>query len=931
MPQVPKSEGEPQFQTGGLPGIQYPYRGEFGRMGASVEKLSQGIDKASMTISEISSEVQRQHDIATSSIGHAQGVLDEADEVEKAKLSSPDGLVHDPITGETQDYNGHPMTIADQYAQNADQRYQAWQIGKTPGAKEMFAAKMQPQLTNNTLILRNYGLSLQAEFAKNAGSVVADTVGRDFHTKFVPDEMPYYSGPATPSKLEGPVGSGGPEDQTGVNDLVGKQGAPAQGTGGPQDLSGGTKQWPSQQKFLAGLARIQQTVQQLGPVQGKLGSMGQPEVDVQKKILTARTTWEWFMSGMDDLTNAQGSRQALHQQAKDASSTAFMQLHSMSDIVNGKDPESMANQAAGRPSWNSSATPEQIIKANQIIQERIPATREVDKAEYNMLIGQNLMNAHNVKDLDAFEHSGLLQRQIMAGNALGIPPAEQVEKMAPILAAMYHSKMENDLGRISSTAQQTAYMGRMMQDLKIRTPRIYAAMGYTNSAEMGQALGNKVLPEFANKIAANDAAIKKDPMGYAGGYVPGVVNSQGMPETRNPVRRGLEDRLAQSQSAMELFKPASPGSNSTVWETLQKNANLDGGTMLVHGTAPNLSNAAFENQAKLVKNLKDPAMISEYFKALGNQRGSDAEKENFQTALVEQGKLPQTYLDVLNLETPAEREASWARLGAGAAPIPAGFNDPKGTQLNADAVSHSEAIARFLNVKYGVNATIARRTLQVYQNSWKESVKQAGAPGRDMSYADAMDFADHEREVTTGDVGNVGARAHFPVIGFDIGSSGPQVPLEFGRPTRPGPPTFSDEEKKNIQDMLLYAQTDGLKLMKIAPVPGALPANPNANPSTSGEDFAGVKPSGNLATDKAAADKAAAIRGQREFYASRPAIWKRADGGYRIFVNETNDTGRLTGRNVPMQVVGTDGKNHYVDVTEAAALAGRPKTAPGTQ
>lgn len=845
-PQVPGMDNNPPQLSENVPGVQFPFRQEFARQGAALEHLGEGIQSAAQKGAGIYDEIQRQHDISTSANAATQATVRHSQMVQDIAMSSPDGFVRDPDTTEIiKNSDGSQKTIAQQYWENADHDYQNDQEGMSPRAAAMYRERMQRTIGENTQRLQMKGLDLQAQSTELKIGDMKDTISKDFSRSFVPDTNPYYSG--------------------------------------PKDENGAIKQYPSAQKFFDGVQQVLLTRQQMGSVQGKPGTYGPTEVEALKKGDASQLADQWLDSAKYDLMESAGSRAALHKSLKDGSSTAGMQIHSLLDIIDGKDPESQQRAAQKLPTINSSLTPPQIDRWKKDLLGMMPVAKEVDKSEYELQKASLTDAAKGVRDLDQFFGSDLFQKTLIAGGGLQMSAAERTKDFLPIVSQAVVSAATASVGDLSSPESKRQKANAILNDAGPRWIQLAQMLGEKNTQGFDEAIRAHASEQVASKLQEDERQMREDPIKYMAGVRQGPQGPNGDVGYRNKTAHAIENKLDPSSGDPSLFAIFKPLGNKSVLETAQATANNGYARMFGQTSDVSiLSNDQWKDQARRIKNSTDPKQITDYFKMLSKSSLTPAQQETFTQNLVHKGELPQTYVDALNLKTPAEREAQWAKLSSGSAPVP---DDLSEKQINGWSQEDNKPVAMFLDRKYGPNSPIARKTLDAYNSSYKQDVIQA--INRGLSESDARAYARGQRDKTTGAIGIVGAQND--ILGFHFGPAGPQVPVEFGSNN------YTPDQQTKIRDTLLdYQSKDTLSKYKFVTPPGALPENPNA-PSPA------------------------------EHIAANVSMWRRVGGGWRLQVQQIDKENRATGISQDVQVYGADGKPHYYEVKDSDALAGAPQ------
>jgi len=854
MPQVPGLDNNTPTLSQNVPGVQLPYRGEFGREGQAYEKLGAELNQAAQTGSQIYDGIQQQHDISTAQKNFVNQKREDDQKIQDLSNTSPDGFVHDDY-GVVKNSDGSARTIGQEYWEWADGNYQSRQDQMSPRAAAMFRESMLPQMGQNAQKLQGIQLNLQRKDSENTATDMKESAAKSFDVLPVPTDTPgYYESP---------------------------------------DVGGGIKQYPSAQKLYDALHDQQLYRQRQGPSSGRAGLYNPTEVDILQKSDASELADKWLTSAKLDIMESQGSRAALHQSLKDGSSTALSQVHNLLDIVEGKDPQSIKRASATTetglpplPTVNSSLTADQVTKWRAELLGMIPAAKEVDKSEYELQKQQLGDYAKGVKNLDQFTGSPLFQKTMMAGSGLGMTPAERVKDLAPSFSSAILSSTLSTTTGVNSPEAKRQTVANVLADAQKRWPQFSQMLGEKNTEGFGEAMTAEVSKQAAAKLQEDEHQMRADPVKYMAGIQEGPQGPGGAPKYRNKMAHDIENALDPqvNPSLFSIFKPMSNGKSAM--ENAQLTAN--NGYAKMFGSKADVSilqKEQFEDQAKRLQNSNDPHLVTNYFQQLDKQNMTAAQKENYIQDLVHKGGLPQTYVDALNLKTPAEREARWADLRSGPPPMPEGLNDKQVEQFSQE---NNKSLYSFLDRKYGPNSPEGRTARNTYDKSWQSDFKQG--VGRGMSESDAKDYANGQRDKTTGAIGIVGAQHDFFGTGLmHWGTVGPQVPVEFGSNK------YTEDQQQNIRDTLLHFQSkDTLAQYKFVQPPGALPPNENA-PSDA------------------------------ENMASRASMWRRVGGGWRLQAQQLDKENRPTGISQDVQIYGHDGKPHYLEVGEDAALAGPPK------
>lgn len=144
MPKVPNES--PQISLN-VPGVQAPFTREFGKVGSASEQVGTDLQGQSERLNE---QVQQLAALDASQTAMAADKIDSDYEMAKLKLSSADGLVRDD-DGQIVQKDGRAMTIADQYHDWADSRYQKNQGSMPNGIAQSMYQKEALNYYSNTI------------------------------------------------------------------------------------------------------------------------------------------------------------------------------------------------------------------------------------------------------------------------------------------------------------------------------------------------------------------------------------------------------------------------------------------------------------------------------------------------------------------------------------------------------------------------------------------------------------------------------------------------------------------------------------------------------------------------------------------------------------------------------------------------------------
>lgn len=850
MPTVPGIDQTPSLSQN-VPGVAFPMRGA-SEAGEMISRGGKGVEAFGQDIGVISDEIQRQQDVSTAALATTKSEISLRGISQNVADQSTDGFMHDDDGSISTNKDGSQRTILQEGWDQMNTHYQDAQQGMTPRAAAIYRSATLRAVGENAQRLQGQQLVLQSQAAKNSVGAMLDVASKDFDQSFVPKDNAYYT---------------------------------------TQQTDGSTKEYPSAQKLFDAIDQSRLTIQRLGPQGDKPGAYAASEVQPAQQDAASKLAENWLTSAKLDLIESQGSRAALHQSMKDASSTAVMQAHSLLDIVEGKDQQSQRRNSVGAPTVNSSLTPAQVEKWRSDILGMIPAAKEVDKSEYELQKQQLGETAKGVKNLDQLFNSALMQKTVMMGSGLGMTSAERVKDFAPIVSDGVVAAALSSTTPINSPEAKRQAATAVLQDAAKRWPVFAQQIGEKDVSGFGNAIATAASKQVAEKLAEDERKMRENPLGYAAAIRPGPQGPGGTPQYGDKTQHALEGKLdprSGDPSLTAIFKPMSPGGKS-VLQTAQESANNIYSRMFnSKADVSALQPEQFKDQARRIVSSNDPHLITTYFSKLEQSGLSDKQKEAFQQDLVDKGGLPQTYVDALNnLKTPAEREARWATLQAGAPALPEGVSHQTLEQLNQQ---DNKNLYKFLDTKYGPNSPAARTARDTYGKAYKDDIVEG--LNRGMGESQARAYAQGLRDKTTGAIGIVGAE--HSLWGIGLGRYGPQVPVEFGSNK------YTPEQQQHITDTLLHFQdSKTLSQYKFVPAPGALPKNDNA-PSDADNVAANV------------------------------SMWRKVPGGWRLQQKELDKENRPTGNSTDVQIYVSDGKTktaHFLEVHEQDALAGPPQGA----
>lgn len=768
-----------------VPGVQFPFRQEFGREGAGIEHVGQGVEELARSGNEIYDEIQRQHDITTATQASTEAEVQHSQMRTQLENSSPDGFVREDTTGEIiQNRDGTQKTIAQQYWENADQDYQSRQNNMSPRAAAMFRQQMQRTIVENTQRLQLKGLEMQRKNTEDQIGNIKDTFSKDFDRSFVPSNSPYY---------------------TAAGD------------------NGSTKQYPSAQKFFDSVQTIQLLRQQQGPIPGKPGMYNPAEVEALKKGDSSDLANNWLTSAKLDLIESNGSRANLHNALKDGSSTAVQQLYSLLDVVEGKDPESARRVQNNLPTVNGSLTPPQVEKWRTDLLGMLPNAKAVDRSDFDEhahAMGEKAKTGAYSQSPDALFGSKDWNYLMHAAGPLGLTPEQQQEKLEPIFAnALTASLGGASFDRMSAGAQ-TAFLQKRGEDWSKAFEQFGGMSGMKYTGDQAKALVSHAMERAFTDLKQSQNEASGDYPKYLSGLASGAqdFSTKGGVKYRSSTIFQGSQQIQNDPSLFAVLKNG-PGGKPLI-QSMGKE--MEYATAQKFGRGADVqyfSKDIYQDYANRIKNASGD-QAEQFFSAL---KQADPKRAGaFLNQLVQYGNLNQGYQIAQGWPTAVQRASVMDGIRADTLhPTPGEkIGDETKSQVYDKARRWFGEDMKFNNGLLGAGsleaATANNALLALGVQKYKEARLMSMSEGQAAEYAQA--------EVRKGNppTGYVGDTHHF--LGMSFGTSGPQAQVKYTRAD-----LTPDQQQSTNENLLKAQKVESLSRYQFVPAPVA-PGDYNFNP-----------------------------------------------------------------------------------------------------
>jgi hypothetical protein len=456
---VPGLDSTPQLSEN-VPGVQFPFRQEFGKVGEALQGVGESIAHTGAKVGEIYDEVQRQHDISTSSKNYVDAGIAHAQQLQNLKLTSPDGFIHDQNTGEViQNSDGSQRTISQEYWDYADKDYQDRQDTMSPRAAAMFRQQMQPEIGQNTKIMQNTQMQLQHDDSLNSLKQNQTTLARDNDRTPYPDQNAYYQ---------------------------------------QANADGSMNLRPSTDKISDQLRTLQVQIAQKGPVNNAPGAFTPGEVHNLTTSTLSEHSDSWMRSAVTDVLENDTPRDKKNK----ISTTAVQQVLNLRDIVEGKDPQSQQALQKNMPTVNSTLNAAQIDKWRDQLNGMLDGAKKIDRSDYDFQLQQmkDFSKSGKLDTPDKLFGSPQFQYLVHAADPLGLTPEEQLKNFSDIFTNAAGSSYGGASFDLSSDASKRTQIMNKIDAYAKAWPQYGQMLGAKFTGTMADALKSEVTKGALSKL-----------------------------------------------------------------------------------------------------------------------------------------------------------------------------------------------------------------------------------------------------------------------------------------------------------------------------------------------------------------------------------------------------------------------------------------------
>lgn len=588
MPKVPEEQSA-TFNTSNIPGVQFPYRQEFGKVGQAAERFGSDMGQAASTGSEIYNEVQRQQAISQSENLAVQHKVDSDSYIRNLKTASPDGFIHEngdqnqPIV---QNDDQTPRTITQEFHSWSDDRYQQDQDNLSPMGAAMYRQKMLPEIGARMSQLNNDAHTMQLNDAEQKREQGNQTVFKEF------DAAPY-------------------DKQWGLPNEPGNQSRP--------DLS----------KFSdyasAATLGLQQRGGILDPKTGQLtgGLMNQTEINTANTKQLNEYGDRWLNSNLTKIMEDE-AHNGPH---------ASQDIQNLLDVVHGRDAQSQSYQAAGKVTPSTALSAEQQTNWEKKLIGMIPTAQSIDTSEFK-LYEKNYISAAEQGQYKLGNTNPSRDNLINWGQMFlktgQWSQADFIQHMSDWTAGETRGSLAGRNFDNLSTAQQHA-MTDQNTGVALKTLQQEAQMrGMSWTADIGKQVANEVSARMVAPINEMDKQKKDDMAGFMAGYDSlgqprnGVAKQVSNLDFTNPAgieKSGLIPKYLQSTarfnqvnfgSNQSFYRPISKDNSSTLGASLQAMSATQAGQ-----SVDNLKNAYGPSFGKLMDTMINEKSLPENWRIYG--------------------------------------------------------------------------------------------------------------------------------------------------------------------------------------------------------------------------------------------------------------------------------------------------------------------------
>ena len=774
MPKVPE-EQQAQFNTSNVPGVAFPFRQQMGKVGEAVQGIGGNTENAAGTYNNIADEIQRQHDISTSSTAAAVSGAAHQNMIDQLKIASPDGLMYDangaPIKND--DAGQTQKTITQAYWEKANADYTQNQENMSPRAAAMYREKMLPEMAQNAIRVQHMSLQLQSDAAEKSIEANSQIDYSEWNTNGpYPKDSPYYT----------------------------KQETDAAGntfTNMRQDIG----------KFSRDLLSRQVDIAQRGPVTGPDGNMAgglynTAQIQDKQDKISSEYANTWLNTALNDWLENDKPRD----KKQPLSTTALHQLTNLRDIVHGKDPQSQELDGKELPTIANSLSADDRIKWADKLTGMMTQAVKIDKSEYENLFHDVMANAENGK-YDVFNllaHKDI-QHLIAARDVFhdtDTPDKKMDELYIPLIVKAGVASLGSASDDNRSGPDQLAHYTKRMNEIALSAQQQAGMQGVKYS----EAAGGRILNAMQGAAMAMYQRNEKEKGDDLAKFESQLANGKqdpANPSYRSPVMYRFS-KLDQSNLPGMVASRQLPA----VLREMEKYTSINHGK---NASPQYFPEATYRSLADGINNTENGDMVNKQLESMSDQVGTD--KANLiMDQLVSIGKLDPRYKIAMSQGTASERVHMIDDIKSGGA-VGEAFESAGGSIKDVSRKA-SDFLAPWFNYNNMVssNAPDVEKNNQAVQKLYNSTFMKSFHITKDA----AASHLAAQQEITKNldPISTVGAQHDYPIIG-KWGHVGPQMTVQI-------PKKYSDQEQATIKQNLLV-QSALLSRYEVVPPEGISP------------------------------------------------------------------------------------------------------------
>lgn len=554
--EIPGFDQTPKFSSQ-VPGVTFPMRGA-GEAGEEIERAGHEIGQGGAEFGRLLTNIQDIHDTATAQNAATQAQVQMGQVSRNLSQSSGDGYSRDSNGNLIDDPNtpGQSRTIAHDAWDQSDQIYMNMQHTMTDNAAAKFREIMIPHMGLVTREMQGIVAKKQVENTEFQAQQQLQTKGQDLL------QMPFIPGADS------------------YNDKFD---------------NGAINIRPSQAKIIQALndqTKIRMGMSSLNPLQQQEG------LKADNSILSEH--------GMAGLFNSAIESNPEKKFQKAVPQTTLQGIQNLKDMIRGIDPESMANQAAGKQTIHTAMAPDRQNSWLEKLDAFHDQALAIDKHDMELQMklihdkaeAGGYQNKGKQAGLDAYFQSPEVQHVLGMASAQGVSSAEVESGLVSGMQAAFNSGLPSGTDLLPMS-KAIGLVSKRTQD----SMKAFEQNGQMISLPYLQGMGAAVIGNASNaaisRVKKQDEDFHKDPADYFKQPADGQSIANGI-KFRDSVVVNAEDQLNRDPSYMGLLKKSATGKSIT--ETLAErqtiNQRLKGG----QGFDPIfLSKSTSENQANLIK------------------------------------------------------------------------------------------------------------------------------------------------------------------------------------------------------------------------------------------------------------------------------------------------------------------------------------------